>query len=65
MGTAYNSARGSGAGPGARNQCSGSKENNVLFDPSSIIQGILGFYGNLWSLVQQLLTNIFGGLIPH
>ena len=48
---------------GRTNQVSGSKENQVLFDPSSIIQGILGFYGNLWSLVQQVLNNLFGGLI--
>ena len=35
-----------------------------MFDPSSILNGILGFYGNLWAFVQQILSGLFGGVLP-
>jgi len=35
----------------------------MTFDPLGIWQGVLDFYGNLWTFVQQILQNLFGGIL--
>ncbi len=47
----------------AGRQATGHKETTVLFDPFGIVSGILGFYSGLWDFVQQILGNLFGGIL--
>ncbi len=42
---------------------SGHKETTMTFDPLGIVQGILDFYSGLWGFVQEILSNLFGGLL--